>query len=179
MCFLEFQYHISKLRKPSRLFSSRDRQSSGLDPAFQPDENEMKQVFDMIDKDKDGKISQEDYKDMLKVLGKDDLIKIVPKIFEVVDRKQDGFIDFKEFMEYHKKGGGVKRMDLQTAFRVFDLNHDGKICTDDVRGVLRGLGEECSQEDCQRMVRAVDIDGDGVVKMSDFMKMMTRSMKHV
>jgi calcium-binding protein CML len=139
----------------------------------------MKQVFDMIDKDKDGKISQEDYKAMLKVLGKDDFIQAVPKIFEAVDLKQDGFIDFKEFMEYHKKGGRVKWIDLLAAFRVFDLNGDGQICAKDVQGVLSGLGEGCSQEDCQRMVRAVDIDGDGVVKMNDFLNMMTRSMKHV
>lgn len=137
----------------------------------------MKQVFDTIDADKDGKISQQDYKTMLKALGKDDLIEGVPTIFQKVDLNRDGFIDFKDFMDWHKKGGGVKSMDLYIAFRLFDLNGDGKICAEDVQKVLNRLGEECSLEDCQRMVRAVDTDGDGVVKMYDFMTMMTRNME--
>ncbi|XP_062177720.1 calmodulin-like protein 30 [Alnus glutinosa] len=164
------------LCKPSSLFSFRDKQSSGLNPAFQPNESEMKQAFNMIDADKDGKISQEDYKNMLKVLGKDDLIEGVPMIFRKVDLNRDGFIDFKDFMEWHKKGGWVKSMDLYVAFRTFDLNGDGKICAEDVQKVLKGLGEECSLEDCQRMVRAVDTDGDGEVRVYDFKTMMTRSM---
>lgn len=179
--FLDFQYSISKrkfLRKPSHLLSFGDRQISGLNLAFQPNQKEMKQVFDKFDANKDGKISQEEYKAMLRALGKGNMIGEVPKIFEVVDLDGDGFIDFSEFMEIHKKEG-VKTMEIQNAFRTFDLNNDGKISAEEVLDVLRRLGERCSLEDCRRMVRAVDTDGDGLVNMDEFMTMMTRSMKRV
>ena len=176
MSFLDFQYSLSKRRspKPSRLVS---RQSSGLLPAYQPNLDEMKKVFNKFDSNKDGKISQQEYKAILKALGKESMLRDVPKIFEVADLDGDGFIDFKEFVEVQKKEGGVKTMDIQSAFRTFDLNEDGKISADEVLQVMRRLGERCGLEDCRRMVRAVDTDGDGAVDMDEFMTMMTHSMR--
>lgn len=178
--FLDFQYNLSKrkfLRKPSHVCSFRDRQNSGLSPSFEPNPNEMKIVFDKFDSNKDGKISQQEYKAILRALGKGKTVGEVPKIFRIADLDGDGFINFKEFMEVHKKGGGIRTMDIQNAFRTFDLNGDGKISAEEVMEVLGRLGESCSLEDCQRMVRAVDTDGDGVVDIDEFMAMMTRSMK--
>lgn len=180
MSFLDFQYNISKrnfLRKPTRLFSAQPRQNSGMLAAFQPDQEEMKLIFDKFDANKDGKISQQEYKGVLKALGRTTTIQEVPKIFQIADLDGDGFINFKEFMEVHKKGGGVKMMDIQNAFQTFDLNGDGKISSEEVLEVLKRLGEPCSPEDCRRMVRAVDTDGDGMVDMDEFMTMMNRSLK--
>ncbi|KAL6270395.1 hypothetical protein ACE6H2_027306 [Prunus campanulata] len=179
--FLDFQYNLSKrkfLRKPSHVFSFRDRQNSGLSPSFEPNPDEMKRVFEKFDSNKDGKISQQDYKAILRALGKGNMVGEVRKIFRVADLDGDGFINFKEFMEVHKRGGGIRTIDIQNAFRTFDLNGDGKISAEEVMEVLERLGERCSLEDCQRMVRAVDTDGDGVVDIDEFMTMMTRSMKH-
>ncbi|XVF45152.1 hypothetical protein PTKIN_Ptkin02bG0182100 [Pterospermum kingtungense] len=178
--FLEFQYKLSKnkfLRKPSRLFS-RDRQNSGLLTAFQPDLDELREVFNKIDSDKDGKISQMDYKAMLRALGQENMTPDVPKIFRVADFDGDGFINFKDFVEVHQRSGGVMTMDIHDAFRIFDRNCDGKISAEEVMEMLRRLGESCSLEDCMKMVRAVDTNGDGMVDMDEFMAMMTRNMKH-
>ncbi|KAK9286610.1 hypothetical protein L1049_015010 [Liquidambar formosana] len=117
LSFLDFQYKLSKLsRKPSRLFSSKDRQDSSLLPTFQLNLDEMKRVFDRYDSNKDGKISQEEYKTILKALRKESTITDVPKIFQVADLNGDGFIDFNEFVEVNKKEGGVKTFEIQCAF---------------------------------------------------------------
>ncbi|KAG5382385.1 hypothetical protein IGI04_033855 [Brassica rapa subsp. trilocularis] len=181
--FLELQYKLSKnkmLRKPSRLFS-RDRQSSGLSSPGsvgvpQPTINEMRRVFNRFDSDKDGKISQTEYKVVLRALGQERAIQDVPKIFKAADLDGDGFIDFKEFIDAHKRSGGIRSLDIRNAFWTFDLNGDGKISAEEVMSVLRKLGERCNLEDCKRMVRAVDADGDGLVNMEEFMRMMTQSM---
>ncbi|XVE93356.1 hypothetical protein REPUB_Repub01dG0184900 [Reevesia pubescens] len=177
--FLEFQYKLSKnkfFRKPSRLFS-RDRQNSFLLPAFQPDLDELRIVFDKFDSNKDGKISQMEYKAMLRALGQENMTGDVPKIFKVADFDGDGFINFKDFVEVHKSSGGVMTMDIQNAFRIFDLNCDGKISAEEVMEMLGRLGERYSLEECMKMVRAVDNDGDGMVDMDEFMTMMTRTLK--
>lgn len=136
----------------------------------------MRQVFDKFDANKDGKISQQEYKAILRALGKTNTFGEVPKIFQIADLDGDGFINFKEFVEMHKKGGGVKTIDIQNAFRTFDLNGDGKISAEEVSEVLKRLGERCNLEDCRRMVRAVDTDGDSMVDMDEFMTMMTRGL---
>ncbi|KAK7362643.1 hypothetical protein VNO77_04761 [Canavalia gladiata] len=178
--FLDFQYNLSKrkyLRKPSRLFS---RQSSSLKGGFfQPNVDEMKQVFDKFDSNKDGKISQQEYKATMRALGMENSVHEVPHIFKVVDLDGDGFINFKEFMEAQNKGGGIRTMDIQIAFRTFDKNGDGKISAEEIKEMLWRLGERCSIDDCRRMVRAVDTDGDGMVDMDEFMTMMTQSLKLV
>ncbi|GFP84569.1 calmodulin-like protein 1 [Phtheirospermum japonicum] len=134
-------------------------------------------MFNKFDSNKDGKISPDEYKAILKALGKGNLLtKEVQKIFEVADLDGDGFIDFNEFVEVQKKGGGVKTADLNRAFQAFDKDNDGKITVAEVYELLQKLGERCSFTDCQKMVRAVDSNGDGVIDSDEFMIMMTRTM---
>lgn len=177
--FLDLQYNLSKrkfLKKPSRMFS-RDRQTSGLAPVYMPTTDELKQVFNKFDSNRDGKISPEEYQAILKALGKRNLVrKEVQKIFEVADLDGDGFIDFNEFVEMQKREGGVKTGDLHRAFQAFDRDNDGKITVEEVYELLRRLGERCSLQDCQKMVRAVDANGDGVIDSDEFINMMTRTM---
>ncbi|EYU37682.1 hypothetical protein ABFS82_02G034100 [Erythranthe guttata] len=174
--FLDMQYNLSKkkfLKKPSRMFS----QNSGTLPMYLPNIEELKQVFNKFDSNKDGKISPEEYKAVLKALGKGNLLtKEVQNIFEVADLDGDGFIDFNEFVEVQRKGGGVKAADLQRAFQAFDKDNDGKITVEEVHELLKKLGERCSLRDCQKMVRAVDANGDGVIDSDEFITMMTRTM---
>lgn len=177
--FLDLQYNLSKkkfLKKPSRMFS-RDRQASSFAPVYMPTTEELKQVFNKFDSNRDGKISPEEYQAILKALGKRNLVrKEVQKIFEVADLDGDGFIDYNEFVEMQKREGGVKTMDLQRAFQAFDKDNDGKITVEEVYELLRRLGERCSMQDCQKMVRAVDANGDGVIDSDEFINMMTRTM---
>lgn len=72
--FLDFLYEILKskfLQKSSWLFSSQDRQNSGLLPTFMPNRNEMKNVLENFDSNEDVKIYQMEYKAILKLLGRE------------------------------------------------------------------------------------------------------------
>ena len=62
---------------------------------------------------------------------------------------------------------------------MFDKNGDGKISAEEVQEMLRrlGEGEGCTLDDCRKMVKAADTDGDGMVNMDGFMAMMTQSMR--
>ena len=119
MSSLEFQYNLSKmkfLQKPSRMFSFRDRENTSFMPAFLPNLDEMKRVFENFDSNKDGNISLGECKAILQAPSKENTIKEVPKILKAVVLDGDGFIDFKEFVILHKREGGVTTMDIQCPF---------------------------------------------------------------
>ncbi|XP_011629231.1 probable calcium-binding protein CML23 [Amborella trichopoda] len=169
--------------KTSRCLSQKDRLVSDL-KVFEPNREEMKKVFEKFDTDSDGKISVEELVRVLKALDKDDSApkaevhkREAEKMMDVVDKNHDGFIDFDGFMDVHRKG--VMSCEILGAFRMFDIDGNGRIGANELFKALGRLGENCTLEECQRMVRALDSDGDGYVDIDEFMAMMTRTMKLV
>nr|XP_017234435.1 PREDICTED: calmodulin-like protein 1 isoform X2 [Daucus carota subsp. sativus] len=150
------QYNIKFLRKPSRILSFGSRQNSGSLPVPEPNTDEMRQIFDKFDIDRDGKISHEEYKVIIRAVQKDSTSKDVQKIFEVADLDGDGFISYEEFVNVQKRGGVLKMVDIQNAFRVFDLNGDGKISEEEIFELMERLGEKCSLQDCRKMAQIVE-----------------------
>ncbi|KNA03951.1 hypothetical protein SOVF_204290 [Spinacia oleracea] len=138
----------------------------------------MKMVFETYDRNKDGKISKEEYKAMLRATtGKGIMVNSdveAAKAFRVADKDGDGFIDFKEFMELHNNK--VKSKDIESAFRVFDSDGDGKISAKELMEVLKRMGQNYSLQSCKQMIREVDNNGDGLINLAEFTTMMTTTM---
>ncbi|KAK4782245.1 hypothetical protein SAY86_016347 [Trapa natans] len=59
---------------------------------------------------------------------------------------------------------------MREAFNVFDQNGDGFITVEELRSVLASLGLKQGRtiEDCKKMIKKVDVDGDGMVNFSTF-----------
>ncbi|XVE53215.1 hypothetical protein DITRI_Ditri02bG0186100 [Diplodiscus trichospermus] len=65
--------------------------------------------------------------------------------------------------------------EIKEAFDVFDENKDGFIEATELQRVLRCLGikEALVQlEECRRMIRVADEDGDGRIDFNEFLKFM-------
>ncbi|KAI5020783.1 hypothetical protein ZWY2020_045671 [Hordeum vulgare] len=64
--------------------------------------------------------------------------------------------------------------ELEATFYIFDRNEDGFICAGELWNVMRRLGwkEGAMYEDCVRMIRAFDEDGDGKINFLEFRRMM-------
>ena len=107
-----------------------------------------------------------------------------------VDANGNGLIEFDEFcvlceamvgQEGASEGDGKEGVgkegveeDLKEAFDVFDKDRDGLISVEELGSVLCSLGlkEGKKIEDCNEMIRKVDMDGDGMVNFVEFKSMM-------
>ncbi|KAI9126339.1 hypothetical protein K1719_002760 [Acacia pycnantha] len=141
-------------------------------------DSEVRAIFDKFDKNGDGKISSDELMEMLQTLGTKTTPEEVNHMMNEMDKDSDGFIDFKEFAEFHCSGAKASAdadKELQDAFDLYDLDKNGVISAVELHSVMRKLGENCSLSDCRRMISAVDEDGDDNVNFEEFKKMMTRS----
>ncbi|XXG52028.1 hypothetical protein AAC387_Pa03g0453 [Persea americana] len=60
--------------------------------------------------------------------------------------------------------------DMREAFNVFDENVDGFISVEELRSL--GLKQGKTVEDCRKMIRQVDVDGNGMVDFKESKLMM-------
>jgi calcium-binding protein CML len=150
----------------------------------QADGAELARVFELFDRNGDGRITREELADSLGKLGMavpgDELAAMIARI----DADGDGCVDAEEFAELYRAitstgadeapAAEEDEEDMREAFRVFDANGDGYITVDELSVVLSSLGlkQGRTAEECRRMIGQVDRDGDGRVDFHEFRQMM-------
>ncbi|KAK9082685.1 hypothetical protein Scep_029156 [Stephania cephalantha] len=141
---------------------------------------ELKRVFEMFDRNGDGTITKKELNDSLEKLGIFISNKDLSAMIEKIDVNGDGCIDIDEFGELYQNimadQGQDEEEDIKEAFNVFDQNRDGFITVEELNSVLSTLGLKQGRtlEDCKRMIKNVDVDGDGMIDFKEFKQMMRK-----
>eukprot|EP00249_Psilotum_nudum_P018210 c26694_g1_i2 orf=463-1248(-) len=165
--------------EPSEPKSERCVASSGMVSAELVRELEL--VFQQFDANGDGKISATELGAVLRSLGDDTSDADAVLMVKEVDADGDGFIDLQEFIDLNTKSvdatGEIASLDeLKSVFLIFDIDKDGFINAEELHTVLRSLGDDkCTVDDCGRMIKGVDRNGDGFVDFEEFKTMMACS----
>uniref|UniRef100_A0A0D9YUP6 EF-hand domain-containing protein n=1 Tax=Oryza glumipatula TaxID=40148 RepID=A0A0D9YUP6_9ORYZ len=147
---------------------------------------ELRRVFELFDRDGDGRITREELTESLERLGMPVHGEELAATIARIDANGDGCVDMDEFTQLYETvmrvdggggGGGACDVDeasMREAFDVFDRNGDGFITVDELGAVLASLGikQGRTAEDCGRMIGQVDRDGDGRVDFLEFKQMM-------
>ncbi|XP_047318387.1 calmodulin-like protein 3 [Impatiens glandulifera] len=149
------------------------------------DSGEIRRIFQMFDRNGDGRITRKELNDSLDNMGIVIPDSDLTKMIEEIDVNGDGCVDIDEFGALYQsiiglgRGTGERKEeeedeDIREAFNVFDRNGDGFITVDELRSVLSSLGlkQGRTADDCRRMISKVDADGDGRVNFSEFKQMM-------
>ncbi|XP_010916442.1 probable calcium-binding protein CML18 [Elaeis guineensis] len=139
--------------------------------------NDVERVFMRYDANGDGKISASELAEVMRALRSEVSDEELKAMMAELDTDGDGFVDLKEFAAFHCGLGGAARGgggegELRDAFEMYDLDKNGLISAKELHLVLKRLGEKCSVQDCSRMIRSVDSDGDGSVNFEEFKEMM-------
>lgn len=81
------------------------------------------------------------------------------------DDEQDDHMRGAEFAEDELRG-------LRSAFRIFEKTPEGGITAEELHQVLTDLGETITEEECRKMVSAIDDDGNGCIDVKEFVDLI-------
>jgi calcium-dependent protein kinase len=135
---------------------------------------ELRKAFDSFDKENDGFISYDEFKEALSHinLGEEDL----DRIFKSMDVNNTGDIMYNEFIaatleaQHH-----IDEANLRDAFDRLDNDGTGYISKKNLCCVL---GEHCTDEYVNNIIREVDVDGDGEISYDEFIAAFRQQKKN-
>ena len=131
--------------------------------------------FKALDKNGDGKLSREELLEAYKnTMGYDAALEEVEKIMQQVDSNNSGFIDYSEFLlASSQKENLLSKNNLDSAFRAFDSDGNGKISASELKELLGG-GAYANEPIWGDLIKEVDQNGDGEIDLNEFKEMMLK-----
>lgn len=136
---------------------------------------DYKSVFEMFDKNRDGVIDVTELENILKAIGHKPTQNDVMDVFRDVDKNQDGKIEFREFIYLMKHSMVVD--ELSAAFNLIDTDKDGLLSFQDIKDMLKMIGEHMSDSDIRTIVKQADLDQDGYINFVEFSSIMNSIIK--
>lgn len=136
-------------------------------------EDEIREVFDLFDANEDGTVARKELKLMMRALG-------VEARKETLARLQvgkTGPLEFDEFLGLMTQILNEKEIqeEMMKVFNLFDVDGSGKITFANLKAVAERLSENVSDDELREMIREADLDRDGAVNASEFVRIMKKA----
>jgi len=131
---------------------------------------EMKDAFDLFDQDRDSKINSQELGHMMRKLGQNPDAAELRSIMRACDSKGKGFI-FEDFCHILAKYSPRDLSEqVREAFEMIDNDGSGAISSDEIKRILRTIGDTATDAEIDDIVREIDLDGDGEIDYQEFVK---------
>ncbi|GFQ01661.1 probable calcium-binding protein cml44 [Phtheirospermum japonicum] len=146
--------------------------------------DDLHRIFKNLDKDNNGQVDIQELHHLLDTIG---IRTTLDELEKYVGRKSLNYFDFLFFYEAMEQNTEATTShspdddhhndenDLFKAFKVFDLNGDGYISSEELQSVLSRLGllDKTNGHDCKDMISVYDENSDGVLDFGEFKNMMS------
>ncbi len=142
------------------------------------EEKKLREIFDMLDTNNDGQLSQEELTSGFKMLHNGDAVaaaRDVKRVMRYIDINKNGSIDYNgtnpytdvrvEFLVANMKETDYMNQEmLKIAFDFFDEDHSGAISIDEIKRVFA-----TNDKSVQKILREVDTDRNGQVRFQRYL----------
>lgn len=136
------------------------------------------EAFRAFDADNDGQITAEELSGLMGSLGYNPTQQDIRAMMQKGDSNGDGMLSMAEFLDMNTEelelAGGLGDS-LKRAFDALDFDGGKFLTGEELYEVLLNMGIGLSLEDCQNVIAAMDVDGDGAVSFEDF-KLIVNSL---
>ena len=134
----------------------------------------LREVFIIFDESGSGKLTKDQLiKGLNIVLPEEESEKEVNRLMNIIDVDGNGFIEYEEFLRAGlNKAKIITKENLETSFKLYDINKRGKINAREL-GMVLGQGDDNIKEEVwQELIDEADIDKDGEINFNDFKTIM-------
>lgn len=138
---------------------------------------EMREAFDLFDRDGSGGISFQELTCVMYALGQNITQAEALQLFQEVDTDNSGEIDFDEFIKMMSKRQQAgkpltEEEEIQRAFKLFDVDNSGTITAAELEKMMVNLGSDLTPDEVKLLIKEADYDGDGELDLEEFTKFM-------
>eukprot|EP01123_Difflugia_compressa_P001147 TRINITY_DN1130_c0_g1_i3.p1 TRINITY_DN1130_c0_g1~~TRINITY_DN1130_c0_g1_i3.p1 ORF type:complete len:326 (-),score=71.81 TRINITY_DN1130_c0_g1_i3:169-1044(-) len=133
---------------------------------------DLKEAFDIFDKESSGSITSSNLGDILRSLGQNPTDDEVNKMVAKIDQDGNGTIDFDEFSDFMASAETASTSSLDSAFKAIDENGNGKLDIGELKDVLTKLGEKPNDKQLESMMYAAGQSPEGEIDFDKFVKLM-------
>jgi Ca2+-binding EF-hand superfamily protein len=134
---------------------------------------EIREAFDLFDVKGTGLVQRKELKVMMRALG----IEARKETLARLQAGRTGPMQYEEFLSLMTTLLNEKDIhdEMMRAFNLFDMDGRGKITFEDLKRVANELNEVLSDDELREMIREADIDQDGAVNASEFVRIMKKT----
>lgn len=139
---------------------------------------EIREVFNLFDTANVGMVEKKQLKVMMRVLGyeprKDQLARLLSQSGVSQRAHQIKYDEFFTLMAHIMNEKDIQE-EMMRAFNLFDVDGTGKISLDNLRTMAEQLGEQMPDSELQEMIHEADLDKDGFVNATEFVRIMKKT----
>ncbi|KAL9673232.1 hypothetical protein QQ045_029486 [Rhodiola kirilowii] len=130
-------------------------------------------VFNRFDDNGDGKLSPFELQQCVSSMGGELTMAEAESVIGTLDSDGDGLLGFEDFLKFVNGGEEEERVKVMVeAFNMYKMDGSDWITAVSLRRMLGRLGMKMSVEECGKVIRVFDLNGDGVLNFEEFRVMM-------
>lgn len=141
-----------------------------VEPITEKKISELREAFEIFDRDQDGYITIKELADIMRNLGNPPTEGEIQDMINEVDIDGNGNINFQEYISLmaRRMRDGDLEEEMKQVFKLFDRDGNGLVGASELKSVMIGIGEKITDDEIDDMIREADKDGDGFISYHEF-----------